>query len=51
MKKENSKLIPYIRMICLVIAIAFIVIGIANGEINTVATKATNICLECIGIG
>lgn len=32
-------------------AAVFLVIGAARGEAQTVLIKATNICLECIGIG
>lgn len=31
--------------------IALMIFGIWRGEMNTVLQKASNICLECIGIG
>ena len=34
-----------------VIAIAFIAVGVMEGENGKVLNKATAICLECIGIG
>ena len=37
--------------IFLVIAVAFIFIGIYRDEVKTVINKATAICMECIGIG
>lgn len=38
---------------CLVggVAIAFIIIGVINGGMSDVVTKAINICTECIGMG
>lgn len=33
------------------IGLIFILLGIWRGEMNTVLQKASNICLECIGIG
>lgn len=39
------------KYIVLVISISFIVVGASRGEVKTVLKKATNICLECIGIG
>nr|WP_278246501.1 CD1871A family CXXC motif-containing protein [Clostridium lundense] len=40
-----------IRMFLFTIGISFIGFGMYRGEVNTVLTKAINICLECIGIG
>lgn len=39
------------RGLLLVLAMIFVVIGIAGGEIAAVCEKAVRICLECIGIG
>lgn len=35
----------------LVLAAAFLAIGAARGEDETVLRKAVNICMECIGLG
>ncbi len=35
----------------LLIAISFIILGMKNQEHLIVLKKATNICLECIGVG
>ncbi|WP_274379870.1 CD1871A family CXXC motif-containing protein [uncultured Anaerococcus sp.] len=43
-KKIISKLL-------LMISISFVVYGAYRGEVNSVFTKAINLCLECIGIG
>jgi hypothetical protein len=40
-----------LRIGLLALAIAAIVLGVMNGEVRTVITKAVNVCLECIGIG
>ena len=38
-------------LILVLIGLAFMGFGIWRGEMNTVLQKASNICLECIGIG
>lgn len=40
-----------ITILLLIIAILMIGIGIFRGEVQDVLTKATNLCLECVGIG
>lgn len=40
-----------ISKILLVLSISFVVYGAYRCEVNSVFTKAINLCLECIGIG
>ena len=39
------------RLVILVVAVAFIVLGVMNGGGRDVLVKAVNICTECIGLG
>lgn len=48
MKEKTRTLISFILLLA---AIASCVFGISRGEMKTVNKKATNICMECIGIG
>ena len=48
MKKKNNRIITYIL---LVLAIGMCIYGAVTGEMQTVLTKAINICMECIGLG
>ena len=48
MSKNYKKLIP----VALIAAgIVMLIVGIDRGEMVTVFSKATTVCLECIGIG
>ena len=49
--KIKEKNIKYIRAAVLLSALVMMTIGIMNGEVGVVLTKATSICLQCIGIG
>ena len=40
-----------VKAVVLVLAIAFIVVGIFNGSMSDVFIKASKICTECIGLG
>lgn len=47
--KEKSRMILGITLLC--IFTAMFIIGSTTPEVAVVFKKATNICLECIGIG
>ena len=51
--KKNKKTIhrPFFQMGILAVSVAMIAYGTLRGEVMTVFHKATNICLECIGLG
>lgn len=40
-----------VRLAIFAVAVAFIIAGIANGNMAKILVKAINICLECVGIG
>ncbi|MBR6229225.1 MAG: hypothetical protein IKQ97_05760 [Eubacterium sp.] len=50
-EKNRSKAVPIVRCTVLVIAVAFIILGIFNGGADSMLTKAITICTECIGLG
>ena len=47
--KEKKLLI--VKIALLVVAVLFIIAGIANGSMEDVLIKAVNICTECVGLG
>ena len=44
-------MMKYLKYIILVLAVAFMAIGICHGDMVSVLRKAAAICLECCGIG
>ena len=50
-KPTRPKLVWCIRGAILLVALTFIVLGICNGGMADVLSKAINICTECIGLG
>ena len=46
--KVKEKNIRYITATVLLAALCMIALGIRNGEVGVVLTKATSICLQCI---
>ena len=50
-KKWHKVLGIIIKLVVACLAITFIVLGVLNGGMGDVLTKAINICTECIGMG
>lgn len=49
--KTSKKITAYTRIIIATAALVFIILGIFNGGVSDVLSKAENICTECIGLG
>ncbi len=50
-RRSRAKIVTGIRIALAVITLVFIIVGIFNGGMADVLTKAVNICTECIGLG
>ena len=49
--KNKGVIINVIRCLILALAVVFIILGILNGGMGDVLSKAVKICRECIGLG
>lgn len=49
--KKTDKAVNIFRVVILLLAVIFIILGVNNGSANDVFGKAVNICTECIGLG
>ena len=49
--QEGGRVPLIVRTAVLALAVAFIVLGILNGGLEDVLTKANAICMECVGLG
>ncbi len=50
-KKHKKKLILALQIIVLIVAVTFLIVGIATGDIKDILAIANNICTGCIGLG
>lgn len=48
---RSPKLLLGIRISLYAVGVAFVIVGIANGGMADLLTKAINICTQCIGLG
>lgn len=46
--KTKARALPYLLVL---LGAGFLALGVWRGEVLLVLSRATNICLECIGIG
>ena len=51
MTTQKKAIICSIRLLIVLAASAFIIVGLSRGEHLEIMNKAVKICLECIGIG
>lgn len=51
MKKTKLPFRLISTIVILLLAMALIVVGVLNNQVQSVLSKATRICLECVGIG
>lgn len=49
--RKRSNLMKIVQLLLIVVAVGFICFGVYRGEVETVFSKAINLCLECVGIG
>ena len=49
--QEGTRAVSVTRAAVLALAVAFIVLGVLNGGLEDVLTKANAICMECVGLG
>ena len=47
----KQKVTVSVTIVLILASIACMAFGIYRGEVDTVLTKAINICMECIGLG
>lgn len=50
MERKHARAVHMLRLIAMIAAAAFILLGIGRGEAAVVLRKAVRICLECIGV-
>lgn len=50
-RPAKPRTVAAMRVALLILAVALIVAGIANGGLEDVLTKANAICMECVGLG
>ena len=50
-RQDGGRPVLILRVILLVAAVSFIVLGVFNGGLEDVLTKANAICMECVGLG
>ena len=51
MDKKKQSRSTVVRIVILIIAVIFILLGILNGSARDTLYKAVTICTECVGLG